>query len=243
MVLVKFLGTLCLDGQPTDPGKNYSNEKISIGDTVPEKAIPFLPWGKGLVATLPICANISWNELNEAGFATGKIIKIDGHYFLCRLIQVGQEEGAPNEWDNILAVYGRLETAYWHPNLRFWGQESSSDGSGCHHIRGGMAQQVSKVTDNEKSFLIGFRPFLEPFEPLSVNSRHIGKEVRLFGKGGSITGILKSSDEYDFVVESTERMKQRSFERGIESLRWAKLIGDKTVVAKKSSIVWTDLLT
>lgn len=241
MVLVKFLGTLCLDGKPVNPGSARNGEQISIGNTVAGKEIPFLPWGKGLVATLPLCNNISWNELNETGVATGQVIKIDSRYFLCRLLRIGHGLGDPNEWNDILSVYGNLSTTYWSPGLQFWGQEASPNGPGCHLVQG--VQSVYELSDNAISPIVGFRPFLEPFEPLSVNSRHIGKEVRLFGEGGSITGILKSSDEYDFVVESTEQMKQRSFERGIESLRWAKLIGGKTVVAKKYSIVWTDLLT
>ena len=241
MVLVKVLATLYLDGKPANPGAPRSGEQISIGDTVAGKEIPFLPWGKGLVATLPLCNNISWNELNEMGFATGKVIKIDGRYFLCRLLRIGHGLGDPNEWNDILSVYGNVTTTYWHPGLQFWGQEAPTGATGCHLARG--VQSVYKLPDDAISPIVGFRPFLEPFEPLSVNSRHVGKEVRLFGEGGSITGILKSSDEYDFVVESTERMKPRAFEQGIESLRWAKLIGDKTVVAKKSSIVWTDLFT
>ena len=239
MVLVKFLGTLYLDGKPANPGAPRSGEQISIGDTVAGKEIPFLPWGKGLVATLPLCNNISWNELNEMGFATGKVIKIDGRYFLCRLLRIGHGLGDPNEWNDILSVYGNVTTTYWHPGLQFWGQEAPTGATGCHLARG--VQSVYKLPDDAISPIVGFRPFLEPFEPLSVNSRHVGKEVRLFGEGGSITGILKSSDEYDFIVESTEQLKQHAFERGIESLYWAKLIGDKTVVAKKSSIVWTDL--
>ena len=112
MVLVKFLGTLYLDGKPANPGAPRSGEQISIGDTVAGKEIPFLPWGKGLVATLPLCNNISWNELNEMGFATGDRKPLPGRQDVtlpeasnqsisCRMMRSAPSSGFVPSWNRL----------------------------------------------------------------------------------------------------------------------------------------------
>ena len=105
-------------------------------------------------------------------------------------------------------MYGRLDTDYWKPGLQFWGQEASPDEARHHLVRGNIFQTISSMEDDQKNVLVGFRPFLEPLGPLSANERHIGKLVRFFVKGDSLTGILKDCDEYDFVVEPAEKNEE-----------------------------------
>ena len=76
MAEIVNLGSLYLNGQPKDPGVEYSGEVFSFGNTDPERPIPFVRWGELLVASQCVCTNISWDELNKAGYIFGRPVKI-----------------------------------------------------------------------------------------------------------------------------------------------------------------------
>ena len=100
------LGSLRFNGKPKIPGVKYNGEAIAFGDTIPGMAIPFVKWGKLLVACQCVCIDVSWMDMKNTGYIFGRPIKIDGTLYLCRSLKAGEVEGAPNEWDDILDDLG-----------------------------------------------------------------------------------------------------------------------------------------
>ena len=100
------LGSLRFNGKPKTPGVKYNGETIAFGDTIPGMAIPFVKWGKLLVACQCVCIDVSWMDMKNTGYIFGRPIKIDGTLYLCRSLKAGEVEGAPNEWDDILDDLG-----------------------------------------------------------------------------------------------------------------------------------------
>ena len=79
---IKNFGTVYLDGQPYFPGAESNGRVISFGDTVSEKAIPFVRYKSLWVASQCVCINISWEQLSKAGYIFGRPVKIDGVNYL-----------------------------------------------------------------------------------------------------------------------------------------------------------------
>ena len=94
---IKNFGSLYLNGQPSELNAVYGGGDISLGDTVPGKAIHFVKWKDLWVASEIICPNAGWNDLEKYNFITGWPIRIDGVLYLCRSLKVGEERDVPNE--------------------------------------------------------------------------------------------------------------------------------------------------
>lgn len=73
---IKNFGSLYLNGQPSELNAAYEDEAISLGDTVPGKAIHFMKWKDLWVASEIVCPNASWTDLNKHNFITGWPIRI-----------------------------------------------------------------------------------------------------------------------------------------------------------------------
>lgn len=117
----KTFGSLYLSGQPRSPHAIYNGESISFGDSVLGKAAPFVKWKYMWVASQCICTNISWEDLNQAGFILGRFVRIDGFPYLCRSLKVGAEEGvmgyrSAHNWDHY-TVTGRNASVGFRPVL------------------------------------------------------------------------------------------------------------------------------
>lgn len=52
-----------------------------------------------LIADRVLLAKVSWEDLDKSGFVSGKTVFLDGQHFRCRLLQVGKNWNAPNEWN------------------------------------------------------------------------------------------------------------------------------------------------
>lgn len=131
-------GSLCLDGknqlvpeQPTNDGdipQYDGNATISFGTLVPEDSITWIkPNGSNiLIADRVLLANVSWEDLDRNGFITGRPILVNGQYFRCRLLHVGDSENVPNEWDRVLDKTGE-DNALWHwEEMYFWGANATN---------------------------------------------------------------------------------------------------------------------
>ena len=123
MAEIVNLGSLYLNGQPKDPGVEYNGEVFSFGNTDPERPIPFVRWGELLVASQCVCTNISWDELNKAGYIFGRPVKINGTPYICRSLKVGEMEGAPNEWDAILDDLEESDDLWHWDYIYFWARK------------------------------------------------------------------------------------------------------------------------
>lgn len=124
-MVIKKIGTLCLDGQTRQVGAEYDGEKISFGPPAPGKEIECVSTNNLLIANRCVCRNISWEQLHAQGLVFGIPVQIGKEFYLCRCLKVGAKEGvSKNEWEN--AVNATMEDdRIWHWKKQyFWGQEN-----------------------------------------------------------------------------------------------------------------------
>ena len=95
---VKNFGSLYLNRRPSVLNAEYGGGNISLGDTVPEEAIPFVKWKDLWVAGKVVCLNASWDDLNKHNFITGHPIKIDGVPYFCRSLHIQKLEDLGIRW-------------------------------------------------------------------------------------------------------------------------------------------------
>ena len=235
MVEIIKLGCLQFDEKPVSLGVEYNGESLSFGDTIPEKAISFVKWKNLLVADQCVCTNISWDDLNKAGFIFGCPVKIDGTPYLCRSLKVGGKRGLPNEWDDILDDLGE-EASLWHWNRQyFWGQETATYETSYRAVRGYYsARDWHYYYATSRSVRVGFRPVLEPLapEPL-ISGSLVGTKLEIYGPGCMFDGKLVDFSDYDLVVESP-------YQQFIPAdCKWARWNGNHIIV-DRSAVVWVE---
>ena len=145
MVHTIKLGGLYLDGKPTALETEYPpGQNISFGDTAPDMAISWVPVNGLLIADRCLLTNISWDDLDAQGLVYGKEIKVQGFKFTVRLLQVGNNENVPNEWDASLDTVGE-DDGLWHWKEKFfWGQESvDADKDGAYRVHRGHTRPAT----------------------------------------------------------------------------------------------------
>lgn len=164
------LGTLYANGQALDTRKEDLNttaqwdQKSGVGikDTVAGKAIQWVkPDGMNLlVADRVLLTCVRWNDLQDFGFTSGKMVDIDGRKYFCRLLQVGDRGGTPNEWDRIVDATGGDDELWHWSTCFFWGFDAAGNNSRA--CRGYYsARQWSCNEESLSGVRIGFRPVLE----------------------------------------------------------------------------------
>ena len=227
------LGCLQLNRQPKGLGVKYNGEVLSFGDTDPLKAIPFVKWGKLLVASQCVCTNISWDELNKAGYIFGWPVKIDGAPYLCRSLKAGEERDVPNEWDSILDDLGE-DDGLWHwSDGYFWGQETSRRFASYRAVRGWVsARNWNYSTAARRSVFGGFRPVLEPLAPASlISGALIGVTLKLYGPSKAFSGRLEEFSDYDLVIEPSAQQLIPA------DCKWVSRDGSRIII-DRSAITW-----
>lgn len=116
---IRRFGTLYLNGEkhkrPIDfinfrDIPKYNGGKIEIGDTDKDE-FNKLSWveinennKKFLICDRNILKEISWNQLNEQNLVYGKVIVIEGHKYILRLLKGGNNRKSVNEseWNNYI---------------------------------------------------------------------------------------------------------------------------------------------
>ena len=233
MAEIVNLGSLYLNGQPIDLGVEYNGEVLSFGNTIPGKTIPFVKWGKLLVASQCVCTNIRWDELNKAGYIFGCPVKIDGTFYLCRSLEVGEEKGVPNEWDSILDDLGE-DDGLWHwSDGYFWGHETSKNQASSRAVRGcNSARYWNYYGASSRSVHVGFRPVLEPLapEPL-ISDTLVGSNLEIYSSGPMFDGKLVDFSDYDLVISPGSPCTIS------DGCRWASMIGGNIVI-EREAISW-----
>ena len=227
------LGCLQLNRQPKGLGVKYNGEVLSFGDTDPLKAIPFVKWGKLLVASQCVCTNISWDELNKAGYIFGWPVKIDGAPYLCRSLKAGEERDVPNEWDSILDDLGE-DDGLWHwSDGYFWGQETSRRFASHRAVRGYYSARFWNGDGaTQRSVYVGFRPVLEPLAPASlISGAMIGAGLKVYGPDADISGELVEVTDYDLVIEPSAQQLIPA------DCKWVSRDGGRIII-ERSAITW-----
>ena len=230
---IKNFGTVYLDGQPYVPGAESNGRVISFGDTVSEKAIPFVRWKSLWVASQCVCINISWEQLSKAGYIFGCPVKIDGTFYLCRSLEVGEEKGVPNEWDSILDDLGE-DDGLWHwSDGYFWGHETSKNQASYRAVRGWVSARFWNGRNATSRYVsVGFRPVLEPLapEPL-ISGSLIGATLKLYGPNKAFSGRLEEFSDYDLVIEPSAQQLIPA------DCKWVSKDGGRIIV-ERSAITW-----
>ena len=230
---VKNFGSLYLNGRPSVLNAEYGGGNISLGDTVPEEAIPFVKWKDLWVAGKAICLNASWDDLNKHNFITGHPIKIDGVPYLCRSLKVGEKENVPNEWDSILDDLGEDDNLWHWGSGYFWGQEGSKYEASTRAVRGWVS---ARFWDNYyatyRLVYVGFRPVLEPLppEPL-VSDTLIGANLKVYGPDTAIIGQLVEHTDYDLVMAPNAGLRLP------RKCQWARRDG-KHIIIDQTAVIW-----
>ena len=229
------LGSLRFNGKPKTPGVKYNGEAIAFGDTIPGMAIPFVKWGKLLVACQCVCIDVSWMDMKNTGYIFGRPIKIDGTLYLCRSLKAGEVEGAPNEWDDILDDLGDDNSLWSWERMYFWGQEVPTGYRESRTVRGYTTSRGwgGYLAASRYEF-VGFRPVLEPLDqpssPLVSNSL-IGADLRLYGPDAAVVGQLVAYNEYDILMVENPEQPFPS------KCRCARRNSD-CIIIDRSAIVW-----
>ena len=230
---INNFGSLYLNGQPSELNAVYGGGDISLGDTVPGKAIHFVKWKDLWVASEIICPNASWNDLEKYNFITGWPIRIDGVLYLCRSLKVGEERDVPNEWDSILDELGE-DDSLWHWSKQlFWGQEISKKRGSFRAVRGRhSARYWNDLSATTRHVTVGFRPVLEPLapEPL-ISDALIRADLKVYGPDTAIIGQLVEYTDYDLVMAPNTKL---SLPR---KCRWVRRDG-KRIIIDRTAIVW-----
>lgn len=205
------LGSIYFDKGPIGPecGMNYPLKAYArngpiFGDTVPGKAIT---WIKPDGTDLLICDRVilrmaSWVDLNWHGFVSGKVVRIDGEYYRCRLLQVGNRKGAPNEWDKALDIVGEDDDILHWKSDSFWGSDMPITDGRNTKVRVHRGHKSARAWGDDPYTTvrpgIGFRPVLEPIRELSLEGTFVRLDGHIFflTQFRSIAG-QKSSFPYD----------------------------------------------
>ena len=230
---VKSFGSLYLNGRPSVLNAEYGGGNISLGDTVPEEAIPFVKWKDLWVASEIICPNAGWNDLEKYNFITGWPIRIDGVLYLCRSLRVGEERDVPNEWDSILDELGE-DDSLWHWSKQlFWGQEISKKRGSFRAVRGRhSARYWNDLSATTRHVTVGFRPVLEPLapEPL-ISDALIRADLKVYGPDTAIIGQLVEYTDYDLVMAPNTKLCLP------RKCQWVRRDG-KRIIIDRAAIVW-----
>ena len=212
------MGSLYLDGCPAEIGSKYNpGQAISIGETAQGKEIHWVVVNDMLIADRCILTEVSWDDLNAQNLVFGKEVTISGFRFTARLIQVGAEEGAPNEWDSALDAVGE-DNSLWHwEDMFFWGQEAATGTASFRAVRGYSSARLwhyINATNSHPS--VGFRPALVPLasdtlwpsskamwwlsEKVMWDDAHLDEKLMLWGGQNIIFGRLEELTDYEVIL-------------------------------------------
>ena len=194
-------GSLYLDNKPVAPEAKYqSGQAISFGETLPDMAISWVPVNGMLIADRCLLTNISWDDLDTQDLVFGKEITLCGFKFRARLLKVGCDEDAFNEWDAALDTVGE-DDALWHwGGPHFWGQESVSGAAAYRAVRGYLsARYYNWDTSSHRDADYGFRPVLELL-PTDLFDIRPNQKILVIVHNGCVMGTLMEKTQYDLIL-------------------------------------------
>ena len=230
---IKNFGSLYLNGQPSELNAEYGGGAISLGDTVPGKAVHFVKWKDLWVASEIVCPSASWTDLNKHNFITGWPIRIDGVPYLCRSLKIGEERGVPDEWDSILDDLGE-DDSLWHWNKQyFWGQKATKYFKSSRVVRGyDKARYWNYLSATCRSVFVGFRPALEPLPPEPLISDNLVRaDLKVYGPDTAIIGQLVEYTDYDLVMAPNTKLRLP------RKCQWARRDG-KRIIIDRTAVTW-----
>lgn len=145
---------------------SYDGEAaISLGPAGKEESITWIkPNGLNLLIADRVLLNkVSWEDLDKNGFVKGKPILINGQYFRCRLLQVGESKNAPNEWDKVMDKTYEVDILWHWDKMSFWGTDMVTRHTQLRAVRGYYSARYWDFSNAASQYVhVGFRPAFEP---------------------------------------------------------------------------------
>ena len=201
---------------PVDEGNCVSanTSNFTVGNTVSGKELQWIEWTKADGTKLLVCdrgliVNISWNNINAAGFITGKEITIDGQKYKMRSLTGSNGSsgsygaGCNNEWDQFLDAVGEADSLVHWNKMYSWCQDMWYSNSDYRSIRGYYsARNYNGYYAADTGAYFAFRPALEVLNSapkVSPSSKDYGScatapDITVTVKdddGDKYTGIVK----------------------------------------------------
>lgn len=159
---------------PIDGGNCVSanTSNFTVGNTVSGKELQWIEWTKADGTKLLVCdrgliVNISWNNINAAGFITGKEITIDGQKYKMRSLTGSNGSsgsngaGCNNEWDQFLDAVGEADSLVHWNKMYFWCQDVWYSHSDSRSVRGYSSARSYYANATDAVAYVAFRPALE----------------------------------------------------------------------------------
>ena len=89
--MLEKIGSLYINGAPAKTGAMYQpGNTISFGDNIPGLELYWKPIDKhSYILAAPALLCISWRQLRNLGFVSGKPFQMDGRMFMVRLPRLG----------------------------------------------------------------------------------------------------------------------------------------------------------
>lgn len=201
---------------PVDEGNCVSanTSNFTVGNTVSGKELQWIEWTKADGTKLLVCdrgliVNISWNNINAAGFITGKEITIDGQKYKMRSLTGSNGSsgsygaGCNNEWDQFLDAVGEADSLVHWNKMYSWCQDMWYSNSVYRSVRGyNSARYYNHYGATFAYSGVAFRPALEVLNSapkVSPSSKDYGScatapDITVTVKdddGDKYTGIVK----------------------------------------------------
>jgi len=197
------MGSIYVGFGPMEIGHPYIDSFL-IGSTAPGKAIVWNKVGDRLIAAEPVVTDVSWPEIDETGFISGRPVCIDGRFFICRSLKLGAIRDGENEWKEVLEESGNDSDETWNWSKGyFWGQETSELYPDEKVLCGFNLSTYWGAANPHRFKGIGFRPVLEEIlNGVLVSDALLGKDVALFGPNGQVSGRLEELTEYDMTLKA-----------------------------------------
>lgn len=91
--MLEKIGSLYINGAPAKTGAMYQpGNTISFGDNIPGLELYWKPIDKhSYILAAPALLCISWRQLRNLGFVSGKPFQMDGRMFMVRLPRLGSQ--------------------------------------------------------------------------------------------------------------------------------------------------------
>lgn len=228
-------GELCT---ADSPGYYNRKDRLLFGDTVNrESSIPWVRIGEKWIAGTVVLINVSWRQLDNESYVSGRPIWIDGKPFFCRCPELSSTNGA-NEWEKAIQITGADNDLWRWKGHFFFGNEMvvELDDNNIPRQRCDIAGMYDSPTEQqrfeitEQNVFVGFRPVLEPlpFIP-KIDSQMLQSPVTVWNEGQRVSGILKAYTDYDLVLDLERELLRPELWDGIA----VPLDGHKIIVDRK----------
>lgn len=227
------IGTFCFDGKPQKTCAKYDGETISFGPIKTGHCFQAMRLKNGsLFPTRCLCQNISWEELNAMGLIFGTVVQMGKEIYLCRCLDVADEEDVPDEWSAIVKEVGENNPLFNFEDSYVWGQGPAKRWPNSKVVRGYYEPNGWYCYEpSTRAISIGFRPIFEPLRAVPLDYKSlVGKVIAPMNAAWRhITGVLSSYSDYDLVLENASSVP--------EGCRWAAQVG-RQVIIDRTAVRW-----